>query len=80
MKLEWLSGATFKYIKQAAKGEKTASPYGGNMMIIVKWQEVINGKKKDIHQHVVNMQLANQLRNSKRSEGINAWIEMEGHA
>ena len=22
-------------------------------MIIVKWQEVINGKKKDIHQHVV---------------------------
>ena len=45
-------------------------------MIIVKWQEVINGKKKDIHQHVVNMQLANQLRNSKRSEGVNAWIEM----
>ncbi|WP_186433870.1 hypothetical protein [Weissella cibaria] len=49
-------------------------------MIIVKWQEVINGKKKDIHQHVVNMQLANQLRNSKRSQGINAWIEMEDHA
>ena len=62
---------------QIAKGEKTVSPYGGNKMIIVKWQEVINGKKKDIHQHVVNMQLANQLRNSKRSEGINAWIEME---
>lgn len=56
----------------------TVSPYGGNEMIIVKWQEVINGKKKDIHQHVVNMQLANQLRNSKRSEGINAWIELEG--
>ncbi|WP_259717464.1 hypothetical protein [Weissella confusa] len=49
-------------------------------MIIVRWQEVINGKKKDIHQHVVNMKLANQLRNSKRSEGINAWIEMEYHA
>ena len=46
-------------------------------MIIVKWQEVINGKKTDIHQHVVNMQLANQLRNSKRSEGINTWIEVE---
>ena len=30
-------------------------------MIIVKWQEVINGKKKDIHQHVVNMQLALML-------------------
>jgi hypothetical protein len=77
MKLERLSGATFKYIKQTAKGGKTVSTYGGNKMIIVKWQEVINGKKKDIHQHVVNMQLANQLRNSKRSEGINAWIEME---
>lgn len=76
MKLEWLSGATFKYRKQTAEGEKTASPYGGNKMIIVKWQEVINGKK-NIHQHVVNMQLANQLRNSKRSEGINAWIELE---
>ena len=60
--------------------EKTVSPYGGNKMIIVRWQEVINGKKKDIHQHVVNMKLANQLRNSKRSEGINAWIEMEYHA
>ena len=77
MKLERLSEATFKYRKQTAKGGKTVSPYGGNKMIIVKWQEVINGKKKDIHQHVVNMQLANQLRNSKRSEGINAWIEME---
>ena len=60
-----------------SQSEKTESPYGGNKMIIVKWQEVINGKKKDIHQHVVNMQLANQLRNSMRSEGINAWIEME---
>ena len=46
-------------------------------MVIVKWQELINGKKKHVHQHVVNMQLANQLRNSMRSKGINAWIEME---
>ena len=45
----------------------------------IRWLS-LSGKKKYIHQHVVNMQLANQLRNSKRSEGINAWIEMEDHA
>lgn len=47
------------------------------MMIIVKWQEVINDRKKEIRQRVVNMEQANQLRNKKRSEGITAWVEME---
>ena len=46
-------------------------------MIIVKWQEVINDRKKEIRQRVVNMEQANQLRNKKRSEGVKAWVEME---
>ena len=46
-------------------------------MIIVKWQEVINNRKKEIRQRVVNMEQANQLRNKKRSEGVKAWVEME---
>ncbi|MDY2528726.1 hypothetical protein SOP56_02495 [Weissella confusa] len=46
-------------------------------MIIVKWQEVINNRKKEIRQGVVNMEQANQLRNKKRSEGFKAWVEME---
>ena len=47
------------------------------MMIIVKWQEVINDRKKEIRQRVVNMEQANQLRNKKRSEEVTAWVEME---
>lgn len=46
-------------------------------MIIVKWQEVINNRTKEIRQRVLNMQQANQLRNKKRIEGITAWVEME---
>lgn len=46
-------------------------------MIIVKWQEVINDRKKEIRQRVVNMEQASQLRNKKRSEGITAWVEIE---
>lgn len=46
-------------------------------MYVVKWHEVINGKKQIIQRHVALEMDAKQLRNEKHSAGLDAWFEWE---